>query len=618
MARIEKDRGAARENAEVEKAYRQVTKTPSPARRPTPQQIASRKRAARNRKIAIISACSVALVLLICLIVGLIVSASRPKDDGLILDNVFAGGVNLGGMTKEEAKNALHLATDNTFSKKDMVIRLPDTTLTLSPSQTGAKLDVDAVVDAAYAYGRTGTEEEQKKIRENASSTTHTIALLDYLDLKLPYIQTAIQQMCDSYSSELIQPEISLVGDRPAYDPEHPDLPVTHQTLVIKMGSPDYGLDASDLYNQVLDAYSLNQWSVIYKTPALMEPKRPNAETLYREHCVDAKDASLDANYQPILEVYGYGFNKAALQKMIDEADYGQTIQIQLNFIMPSITAKDLLKDLFQDVLSSFTTKGSINSENWNTNLRLSCEAINNKVIEPGAEFSFNEIVGRPTAVKGYKEAFGYVDGQESTILGGGLSQTASALYQCALKADLDILKRHNNGYTVDFIGLGLDASINWGSHDLVFRNNTKAPIRIQAEAEGNTVHVQLWGTESREYRVEIVSKTVQQIDPEIEYKVMDKNNVLGYKDGDCFQSGITGYDVEVYIEKYHKQTGELVSSTLLDTSHYSKRNEIIVRTELDPPPEPDPIDPVDPMDPTTPSDPTVPTEPNTPDLSPL
>lgn len=584
MGKFEKDRSAAaRENAELEKAYRQVTNRSSTARRPSAYQIASRRRAARNRKIAIISACSVSLVLLICLIVGLLISANRPKDDGLILDNVFAGGVDLGGMTIEDAKSALHLATDNTYSKKEMMVKLPNTILILSPHDTGAKLDVDAVVKAAYAYGRTGTEEEQKKARENASSTIHTIALLDYLNLDYSYIQTAIQEMCDSYSSKLIQPEISLLGDRPAYDPEHPDLPVTHQTLVIKMGSPDYGLDADDLYDQILDAYSLNDWSVIYKAPALMEPKRPNAETLYREYCVDAKDAALDANYQPIPEVYGYGFNKAALQKMIDEADYGQTIQIQLDFIMPAVTVKDLLEDKFLDILSSCTTTGSIDSESWNTNLRLSCEAINGKVIEPGAEFSFNEIVGRPTAVKGYKEAFGYVDGKESTILGGGLNQTASALYHCALKADLDILKRHNNGFAVDFIGLGLDASIDWGAHDLVFRNNTKSPIRIQAEADGNTVHVKLWGIDNREYRIEIVAKTVRQLDPEVEYKVMDKNNVLGYQDGDRLQSGITGYDVEVYVEKYHKQTGELVSSTLLDSSHYSKRNEVIVRTEQAP-----------------------------------
>ena len=169
---------------------------------------------------------------------------------------------------------------------------------------------------------------------------------------------------------------------------------------------------------------------------------------------------------------------------MIDEADYGQTIQIQLNFIMPSVTAKELLKDLFQDVLSTFTTTGSINSENWNTNLQLSCEAINNKVIEPGAEFSFNEIVGRPTAVKGYKEAFGYVDGKESTILGGGLSQTASALYQCALKADLDILKRYNNGYAVDFAGLGLDASMGFSRFGLPQQHQRSHPDSGRSRGE--------------------------------------------------------------------------------------------------------------------------------------
>ena len=306
------------------------------------------------------------------------------------------------------------------------------------------------------------------------------------------------------------------------------------------------------------------------------------------------------------------GFDVEALQKRLDDAQYGQTIEITLNFIEPDISAKDLTENLFQDLLATYTCTMPDATDGWINNLLLACEAISGTVVKEDEEFSFNLLVGRLTTSKGYEKAPGYRSGVETDILGAGVDQVASTLYYCALMADLEILERTNNGYAVDYAPLGLDASIDWGSHDLVFRNNTKDPIRIQAEAVGNTVNIQLWGTESREYRVEIVSKIVQQIDPEIEYKAMDKNNVLGYQDGDCFQLGITGYDVEVYIEKYHKQTGELVSSTLLDTSHYSKRNEIIVRTELDPPPEPDP------MDPTLPSDPTTPTEPSTPDWWPM
>ena len=57
-----------REHAEVDKAFRQTSGAP---RRPTARQIAERKKAARNRKIAIISICSVILVVLIGLIIGM-------------------------------------------------------------------------------------------------------------------------------------------------------------------------------------------------------------------------------------------------------------------------------------------------------------------------------------------------------------------------------------------------------------------------------------------------------------------------------------------------------------------------------------------------------------------
>ena len=71
------------------------------------------------------------------------------KDDGKILSNVYAAGVNLGGLTPEEAKTKLHDATDNTYGVLDMNVSILDTTIALSPDKTGASLDIDAVVEAA-------------------------------------------------------------------------------------------------------------------------------------------------------------------------------------------------------------------------------------------------------------------------------------------------------------------------------------------------------------------------------------------------------------------------------------------------------------------------------------
>ena len=113
------------------------------------------KKGSKNRKIAIISICSAVLVVLIGIIVGVYFYANA--DDGLILNNVTAAGINIGGMTPEEATSALRRATELTYTQEDMVIEMPDTTLKLSPADTGAQLDIDAVVQAAYDYGRTGS-----------------------------------------------------------------------------------------------------------------------------------------------------------------------------------------------------------------------------------------------------------------------------------------------------------------------------------------------------------------------------------------------------------------------------------------------------------------------------
>ena len=79
---------------------------------------------AKTRKVLLISLCSVAVVLLIAVIICVWFFLGWPTDDGLILNNVTVAGINLGGMTKEQASDALHRATDQTFSRTDMVVAI--------------------------------------------------------------------------------------------------------------------------------------------------------------------------------------------------------------------------------------------------------------------------------------------------------------------------------------------------------------------------------------------------------------------------------------------------------------------------------------------------------------
>ncbi len=581
--------------------------TTAPKKKFTAAQIASRRKALRTQRITIIAACVLALVLLIGLIIGIVLYQDRPTDDGRILPNVYAGGIQLVG-TREEARIALQREASK-LTGTDMVVELPDGTLTLSPRDTGVSLDVDAVVDAAYRYGRTGTEKENAQVRKKAETTQHTIALLPYMTLNLDYIQSEIQEFSSSYGSKLTQPTSFITGTRPEYDPERPDAIVTHQILTVTLGTPDYALDTGDLYDRVLDGYSLNQLTIRYEAPTLTEPNPLSAEKLFSSYCSAPKDAAIiNTKYHEVEpEVYGYGFDIPAVQRLIDEADYGQTLQITLKFLMPKVTAKDLTEGLFVDTLAQHTsTNPSGNNDNRNTNLALSCAAINGIVLQSGEEFSFNDTLGRPTAEKGYKKAPFYRGNQLVEELGGGISQTASVLYYCALMSNLDILERHNNNYSINYIPLGLDAYVDWGAEDLRIRNSSDSPIRIVAYAEGSTVTVQLLGVQDKETYVEITTEELKEIWPDTVEQVVDKDNVYGYVDGQVKQSGLVGYEIQTLVNLYSAQTGELIYSMPIDFSVYSKRDKIVIRLEKEPVPEP-------PADPSVPTDPTAPTVPPAP-----
>ena len=72
-----------------------------------------------------------------------------------IMPNVYCAGINLGGMTKDEAKEAIEEALRSPSNSVKVI--LPDGTYTFNPQQEGVTLNADAVVDRAYRYLRSDT-----------------------------------------------------------------------------------------------------------------------------------------------------------------------------------------------------------------------------------------------------------------------------------------------------------------------------------------------------------------------------------------------------------------------------------------------------------------------------
>lgn len=562
---------------------------PVPRRRSMSAEQRAAATAARKKKekITIITLCSVVAVLLIAVVVVIVGTLGSSNDNGLIFNNVFAAGVDLSGMTPEQAKVALQNATQNTYSQLDMTVQVLDSTVTLSPVDTGASLNVDGVVEAAYNFGRTGSRSERQQAKKLLETSTYAISLDDYLTLDTGYIKEIVDKLGKTYSTTLTQTTYTIEGDRPA-DAPNPDkvnLNKVYQTLYIKLGTAEYGFQTDRLYSQIIEAYNQNLFQVTGEC-SLITPDPIDCDAVFAEYCTAAVDASIDPEtYVVTPEVYGYGIKLEDLKAMVAEAKYGETLVIPMTYIEPDITSKVISEDLFKDTLAGFQTSVSANAA-WNTNMELACEILNNYLIKAGEEFSFNDVIGEPTAKDGFKAVNLYVGKAMTNLIGGGLSQVASTLYNCALIADLEILERNPHTYSPDFIDTGFDAQVIYGSMDLRFKNNTEHPIRIEASIKKGLLQIRMIGTDTKEYTVDISYEITKTKNPHTEYITMTQDNPGDHVDGEIFAEGITGYDVRTYKCTYDKDTGRQLSKDLIAASSYARRNKQIIQihaTQPDP-----------------------------------
>lgn len=568
----------------------------------------------RGRKGLIIAICVVAALLLAAIVGGVMLFLSANADDGLILSNVSVAGINIGGMTPEEAKSAIHRATDLTYSNEDMVVEMPDTTLLLSPADTGVKLDVDAVVEAAYNYGRSGTKEENKKAKEEAAISTHTIALLSYLELDTEYIRQTLDEYGETFNSTYIASSYTLEGEMPQLEGEEFDENAVCQTLILDPGMPGRNLDLDKVYNDILDAYSLNVFHVEAEMSAPEEiPEELDLDAIFEELHVDPVDASMDMEtFEVTPETYGYTFDLEKAKELLAETVYGDTIGIPMEYVTPEVLSKDLDGKLFRDVLASYETNHT-NDSNRNHNLKLACKSLNGLVLNPGDTFDYNKTLGKRTEAAGYKEAGALMAGETIKEVGGGICQVSSTLYYCTLIADLEIVERHSHSLVSSYMPImGTDATVSWGGPNFRFKNNTDFPIRIEAEVSDGKVKIKLLGTDERDYYIKMERKIVEVLEPETEYKefTAKEAKAKGYRDGQILEYGTKGYTVYTYRCKYDMETDKLISKDYEATSNYIRKNDIKVKiTDAETEPTTPPTEAPKPTETTPPATAPKPTE---------
>ncbi len=555
MANTHKRKSYARENEEIEQAYRSLTP--------------SRKKSKKRKKAKRAGCAAVALLTLVAILLFLAAGylyLQEAEMNGIILENVYVAGVDVGGLTQKDAITAVEQATAHTYTKKSMVVTVLDNQVEIPPEYAGT-LNVRGAVRSAYKFGNSGSQEKRKEEQDIALKAGYHVDLVPHLGLNEAAIRNILKEFGKNYNTTLNQSTYEITGEEP------------NQVLVVNLGTPEYGLNLDALYTQITDAYSHNVFAVTGEC-GMMNPDPIDLKPIAEKHYKAPVDASFDPDtFEIVAGTDGYGIDLESAENTLQNAKYGTKVEIPFVKIKPEITAESLKTLLYRDTLESYTAEAESDSDR-DVNLQLACAAIDGVIIYPDQVFSFNETLGERTKAKGYRPGTSYENGKIVKTIGGGICQVSSALYYCVLSSELEIVYRDNHGYYPSYVPLGMDATVSWDSIDFKFRNNSKYPVKISAIADRGSVTVELIGTEVRDYRVELEYEAVAKTEYGVTYQTMKENNSQGYKNGDYIVEPCYGYKIKTYRCKYDKATGEQQSRDFIEQSNYMARDGVVCRIE--------------------------------------
>lgn len=257
----------------------------------------------------------------------------------------------------------------------------------------------------------------------------------------------------------------------------------------------------------------------------------------------------------------------------IQKKDYKAVIQAQTKEVSPDLSIAQL-KDKYTTI-STFTTKTTDNS-NRNENIRLSCDAINGTIVNPGQEFSFNNTTGARTEAKGYKPATAYLYGEIVQEPGGGVCQISSTLYNAVIFAGLKSTERHAHSYEPSYVTPGEDAAVSFGGPDFKFVNNSDYPIAIRTKFANKQLTISIYGVPilKKGEKIRMSSEKKQVLDPPP--PIYEEDQTLQLDEEKTVKEAVPGSSWSTDLVTY--QDGKEVSREFFHNSSYRGKSQIIKR----------------------------------------
>lgn len=206
-------------------------------------------------------------------------------------------------------------------------------------------------------------------------------------------------------------------------------------------------------------------------------------------------------------------------QQVLRDPGATPVVEISLTRVHPERTTEEVQSYGLDGVLATFATRFNASVADRSYNIRVAAAALDNLLVPPGQEVSFNKVVGPRSSEAGYKNAKVIVNNELVDGLGGGVCQVSTTLYNSVLLAGLGVVSRNNHSLPVSYVPAGRDATVAYDTIDFVFRNNTPKHIYLKTFVSGGKITVKIYGHLAYKKQITVRTTPVETYDFKVVYE---------------------------------------------------------------------------------------------------
>ena len=173
----------------------------------------------------------------------------------------------------------------------------------------------------------------------------------------------------------------------------------------------------------------------------------------------------------------------------------GRTATLVVRAVEPDLTTAEAEAMGITNKLGGYETMYDCPPERQQ-NVRVTTEYAD-ALVAPGERYNFDKQIGPRTEARGFALAPGI--GTSKTledVLGGGICQVSTTVFNAALEAGLEIIERHNHSLYIDHYPPGRDATVTDGGKNFQFRNDTDHWVWVHGWSDGITTRFNIYGTD--------------------------------------------------------------------------------------------------------------------------